>query len=881
MSTIEAANGPESDPLAGYTPVMRQYLTMKQTNPNCLLLYRLGDFYESFLDDAVKINQLIGLTLTKRGHINGKPIPMCGVPASTLEQYLARLVRLGQSVAICEQIGDASQTKGMMERKIVRVVTPGTITDNALLPEKSDSVLLALSCPKARVGDYGLTWITLTNGEFRAAKASVKDLSSQIARIAPAEILVPDGQKEYVAESLTIPTTVTEMPVWYFDGERGADQLKHRFNLDNLDAWGLENERQILASVNALLTYVEQTQCDALPYIRPLVLEHESSFVGLDAATRRNLELTETLRGDDGPTLFSVIDRCQTSMGSRLLKHWLHHPLREQDQARSRHNAVEEFLCRPYERDDIVEALRAIPDIERIAGRIALRSIRPKEAAALRDALPQLAKLAGLLDGFSCDLLARTRRDIAVDPELHTYLVETLLEEPATLLREGDVIKSSVNDELAALRDMRDNAGDYLAQLEVREKERSGISALRVEYNRVSGYYIEVPKGQANNVPDDYRRRQTLKNTERFITPELKEYEDKALSAKERAAQIERGLWDALLTRLAQWIEPLMQSARAVAAVDVLVGFSLHAHEARWVAPELTESPGIEIYQARHPVVEHMLEQYVPNDCRLVPGRRLLVITGPNMGGKSTYMRSIALIALLAYAGAFVPAQSARLGPIDKILTRIGASDDLARGRSTFMVEMTEAAAILHQATDKSLVLMDEIGRGTSTFDGLSLAGAIAQDLAVNARSWTLFATHYFELTQLGHECSEVVNVHVSAEQTQNGVVFLHDVKEGPASQSYGIAVAGLAGVPARVIRRAKSLLQTLENRAVEQGPQLDLFVSGMSSGTEPNVVHEPYVPEEVTEHLKSLARLDVDDLSPREALNVLYALKDEAEKLL
>ena len=877
MSKNTSKSVPE-DPYAAFTPVMRQFLTMRDENPGAILLYRLGDFYETFFEDAVKLNRLLGLTLTRRGAINGKPIPMAGVPASTLEQYLARLVRLGQSVAICEQIGEPNAARnGMMERKIVRVVTPGTITDNALLPEKSDSVLMAACASKLKNGAVALVWLTLTSGEFRALKCAPSEISSELARISPAEILVDEKLAERI-NGLGTASVLTQLPEWHFDAERGEEQLKKRFKLDNLSAWGIDDEPLITAAANAILGYIEQTQREALPYIRALTLENESSFIGLDAATRRNLEISETLRGDDGPTLFSIFDRCRTSMGSRKLKHWLHHPLCEASQARCRHETVAEILSDITAQEPLYESLSDIPDIERTAGCIALRSIRPKEAAALRDAIPKLAELARTLKAFRSPLIRDYAQDLQIPASIWKCLDDTLLEEPATFLRDGDVIKSSASAELAELRTLRDNAGQFLADLEVKEKQRTGINNLRVEYNRVSGYFIEVPRGQCDKVPEDYRRRQTLKNVERFITPELKEYEDKALSAKERAAQIERSLWDELLTQAQSWIEPLMKAASAVACIDSIAAFARHAFEANWCRPTLDNTPGLEITAARHPVVEHMLEHYVPNDCRLVPGRRLLVITGPNMGGKSTYMRSIALITLLAYAGSFVPASAARLGPIDKILTRIGASDDLARGRSTFMVEMTEAATILHQATDRSLVLMDEIGRGTSTFDGLSLAGAIAQDLAQNTRSWTLFATHYFELTHLSNECPEVVNVHVSADQSSGSIVFLHDVKDGPASQSYGIAVAGLAGVPPRVIRHAKQLLQKLEQRSVSNGPQLDLFAGGEVSclqddSTEP--LSEPTVSDSELSLLNALRELDADSLSPREALKVLYELKD------
>ncbi len=876
-SAQTAAGTPE--PYAEHTPVMRQYLMMRDENPGVLLLYRLGDFYETFFEDAVKLNKLLGLTLTRRGKdSSGKPIPMAGVPASTLEQYLARLVRCGQSVAICEQVGDAEQPRGMMQRKIVRIVTPGTITDNALLNEKVDSILAAWSPARSKHAEGALVRLTLSSGEFCAVKIKDDELAGELARIKPSEILIADKLQDALPEEISV--AVTTLPDWHFDAQKGAQQLRERFGLEGLVVRGLESEPEVLAAANAVLGYVEQTQREALPYIRPLVLESDSSFIALDAATRRNLEISETLRGDDGPTLISVLDSCSTSMGSRTMRRWLHNPLRNAGEARARHDVIEELLADDQARTRLFDAVNGLPDIERMAGRIALRSIRPKELAALRDALPQIEVLIGALEAFRAPLLDEVRGFLVLDSALFDDLSRTLLPEPATLLREGEVISSQASDELRELRDMRDNAGSFLLELEAKEKELTGISSLRVEFNRVSGYYIEVPRGQSGNVPERYRRRQTLKNVERYITPELKEFEDKALSAKERCQQLERSLWDALLDRAAVFVQPLMQAASAIAAIDALCAFARHAVGARWCRPVLDDKPGLEIEGARHPVVEHMLEHYVPNDCRLVPGRRLLVITGPNMGGKSTYMRSVALIALLAYAGAYVPARAARLGPIDKILTRIGASDDLARGRSTFMVEMTEAAAILHQATSSSLVLMDEIGRGTSTFDGLSLAASIAKELVENTRSWTLFATHYFELTQLSTECPEAANVHVCAQESKKGIVFLHDIKEGPASQSYGIAVAHLAGVPARVIRRARAYLSELEARAFRNGPQLDLFAGTAESPetfAEDDALEQPDARDCF---VSSVADVDVDELTPRQALALIYELRQKAKDL-
>lgn len=883
-ATRPQAETDSKEPYSEHTPAMRQYLILRDKHPGVMLLYRIGDFYETFFDDAVKINRLIGLTLTKRGTFQGKPIPMAGIPAATLEQYLARLVKLGVSVAICEQIGDPNEPgKATMDRKIVRIVTPGTLTDNALLSEKSDSVLLAVArIGRSATANLGLVWLTLTNGRFCAASIAPQNLATELARITPSEILVPAELRETV-QGTAAETAVNEMPAWYFDAERGRELLKKQFGLNNLEAWGIENEPAVLSACNALLSYVANTQCDSLPYIAPLELQKESNFIVLDAASRRNLEITESLRNDNGPTLFSVMDNCFSSMGSRELKNWLTTPSRDTTTAKKRHEAVAELMVNLDALEPLKALLCAMPDIERTAGRIALKSIRPKEAAALRDYLPSLKTLKAVVSALQAPIFAELARALEVDDALYEKLKAMLLDEPATFLREGDVIRSEADPELTQLRSMRDHAGDLLLAMEAREKERTGIATLRIDYNRVSGYFIEVPKGQSENVPADFRRRQTLKNTERYITPELKQYEDQRISAKERASQIERALWDELVTYMHGWVEVLLAAAHAAAALDVLLGFARHAFEMRWTRPQLMSAPGIDITGARHPVVEKMIDGYIPNNCSLVPGRRLLIITGPNMGGKSTYMRSVALIVLLAYAGSFVPAAASQIGPVDKILTRIGASDDLARGRSTFMVEMTEAASILMQATEESLVLMDEIGRGTSTFDGLSLAGAIAEELAEGTRSWTLFATHYFELTQLAQKCREAVNVHVSAENTSKGIVFLHDVKDGPASQSYGIAVASLAGIPARVIRRAKALLKKLEERAKEDtGPQLDLFAAATEGAdTEEDFTEEmSAVDPAVTAFVDEVAAIDIDSLSPRDAMNKLYELTEKAKSL-
>jgi DNA mismatch repair protein MutS len=852
-----------------HTPMMRQYLSLKAQHPHILLFYRMGDFYELFYDDAERAARLLNITLTARGASGGAPVKMAGVPVVSVEQYLAKLVKLGESVAICEQIGDPATSKGPVERKVVRVVTPGTLTDPALLDAKSDAVLLAIAPPVKRGGDFGLAWLVLSSGDLRATTVSFAQLASELARIVPSEVLVPDTWHDALRAAVDASgCTVQTRPDWHFDAERGTKALQEQFEVATLDAFGVGDAPSIVAACAALLDYARGTQGGRLAHVRSLRREVLSDYVALDAVSRRNLEITETLRGEDGPTLFGLLDRCATPMGSRRLRHWLHHPLRRQAEAARRHAAVEALLEDPACRQQLTAALAAVPDLERIGSRIALGSVRPRELAALRDALPHAADAARLAASRDAPLLAELAAGCALRPDLHALLAAALLPEPAHAVRDGDVIASGFDAELDELRGLRDNTGQFLVDLEARERDRTGIANLRVEYNRVHGFYIEVTHGRAAKVPDDYRRRQTLKNAERYITPELKAFEDKALSARERALAREKALLDRLVADLAPHVAPLLGAASALAAIDALTALAQHAESARWTRPEFVDTPQIDVRAARHAVVERELEAYVPNDCVLRPGRRLLVITGPNMGGKSTYMRSIALIALLAYAGSFVPAASARLGPVDRILTRIGAADDLARGRSTFMVEMTEAAAILHAATEQSLVLMDEIGRGTSTFDGMALAAAIARELVEKNRSLTLFATHYFELTQLAEQHAEVANVHVAAAESGGKVVFLHEVRDGPANQSYGLAVAQLAGVPPAVIRRARSLLTQLEERALGTRPQLDLFVAT------PETPAPTVGPEDALRN--RLLAIDLDGVSPREA----HLLLDELQRL-
>jgi DNA mismatch repair protein MutS len=850
--------------------MMQQYLRIKAQHPDMLLFYRMGDFYELFRDDATRAAKLLDITLTQRGASNGKPIKMAGVPYHAAEQYLARLVKLGESVAICEQIGDPAASKGPVERKVVRIVTPGTLTDSALLEEKRDNLLLALH---ERQGRLGLAWLNLASGQFFVSETDAGNLPAELERLQPSEILL---QENAAAPQCTAPKK--HLPEWHFELESSRRALCQQFATLDLAGFGCDDFTVGLEAAGALLGYARLTQGQSISHIRALQVYSADRYVRMDAATRRNLEITQTLRGESSPTLLSLLDTCATNMGSRLLHHWLHHPLRDRAELDGRLDAVDKLLLPPSppaplpragEGGDLFrsvhEQLKSSVDVERITARIALRSSRPRDLSGLRDTLKELPKLHATISTCDAPLIKNLAGALQADEQLVTMLRHTLKPEPASVLREGGVIADGFDAELDELRGIQTNCGDFLLALEARERERTGIATLKVEYNRVHGFYIEVTHAQSPNVPDDYRRRQTLKNAERYITPELKTFEDKALSANERALAREKYLYEQLLDRLAPFIPQLQRIAAVIAELDVLATFAERAATLNFCAPQFSDDAQIVIKQGRHPVVEAQVEQFTPNDTTLDEKRRMLLITGPNMGGKSTYMRQVALIALLAHVGCFVPAQQAALGEIDQIFTRIGASDDLASGRSTFMVEMTEAANILHNATGKSLVLVDEIGRGTSTFDGLALAYAIARHLLERNRSYTLFATHYFELTRLAEEFAQLANVHLDAIEHQHSIVFLHSVNEGAASQSYGLQVAALAGVPNDVIRAAKKQLRVLEQNSAAQNPQGDLFD------------HKTVVePEEREEHpvLQSLRDLQPDELSPKEALEKLYRLK-------
>ncbi len=843
-----------------HTPMMQQYLGIKAEHPDILVLYRMGDFYELFYDDARRAAELLDITLTARGQSAGEPIPMAGVPVHSIEQYLAKLVRLGESVAICEQIGDPATSKGPVERKVVRIVTPGTLTEDALLDDRRDNLLVALH--RDEEGYHGLASLDLSAARFTVQEFNGEDaLLGEIARLQPAELLV--------SEDMGLPPAIEQrpgtrrLPPWHFDTESAARQLNQQFGTHDLSGFGCQDMPVAVGAAGALLQYVKDTQRAALPHLRGMNAERHEDSVILDAATRRNLELDQAQSGEKKHSLIAVLDKSVTAMGGRMLRRWLHRPLRDRAELASRHQCIESLLqARLFE--SLRESLRGACDLERILSRVALKSARPRDLSALRDTLARLPELQQLLRSDSDPLLARLSSRIGEHPKVVKLLRKAIPDIPPALVRDGGVIATGYDAELDELRRLSEQSDQILLDMEARERERSGISALKIRYNRVHGYYIEVSKLQADKVPDDYQRRQTLKGVERYITPELKEHEDKVLSARSKSLEREKLLYEQLLEQLMERLQPLTACAEGLATLDVLTTLAERADRLNWARPVLRDEPGIVIRGGRHPVIEQCSDEpFVPNDVRLDDSQRMLVITGPNMGGKSTYMRQTALIVLMACIGSFVPADAADIGPVDRIFTRIGASDDLVSGRSTFMVEMTETANILNNASDRSLVLMDEIGRGTSTYDGLSLAWAVARELA-GIGAWTLFATHYFELTGLPEECPGIANVHLDAVEHGDRIVFLHTVKDGPASRSYGLQVAALAGVPEKVLVEARKQLQELETSARHHAAadrntsQIDLF---------PGHEEHPLV--------DAFQGIAPDDLTPRQALELLYKLKE------
>jgi len=849
----------------GHTPMMQQYLSIKSAYPDMLVFYRMGDFYEMFFDDAEKAARLLDITLTNRGESAGRPVKMAGVPYHAVEQYLAKLVKMGESIAICEQIGDPAQSKGPVERKVTRIITPGTLTDAALLDEKRDSILLAVAPYRSGLG---LAWLNLSAGRMHALEIPAQQLGSELERLRPSEILLSEAFVHPLPGELLC--AVKRLPQWHFDFDAATRNLCKQFNSRDLSSFDCGELHAAICAAGALLEYAKSTQGTAIIHIKTLQVEDGEAFVRMDAATRRNLEISETIRGAAAPTLLSLLDECATSMGSRLLHHWLHHPLRSHGVLKLRLQAVSSLFgdagLGPYR--GIGKVLKHCSDIERITSRIALKTARPRDLSGLRDSLGNMPSVQTALAELASPRLAELSAALAVPEELLTLLQRTLHAEPAAQLRDGGVIAPGFDSDLDELRAIQNDCGNFLMQLEARERNRTGLGTLKVEYNKVHGFYIEVSRVQAERVPDDYRRRQTMKNTERFITPELKAFEDKALSAAERAMAREKQLYEELLNKLALHIPSLQKIAAAIAELDVLATFAERAANLNYTMPELSDVPGIYIEDGRHPVVELQVEHFIANGAELSPTRQMLLITGPNMGGKSTYMRQIALIVLLAHCGSFVPAKRAVIGQMDQVFTRIGSSDDLAGGRSTFMVEMTEAANILHHASEHSLVLVDEIGRGTSTFDGLALAWAIAGHLLEKNHSLSLFATHYFELTRLAENYTQVANVHLDAIEHHDHIVFLHAVEEGPANQSYGLQVARLAGVPQSVLSAAKTYLVQLEQQSFSKHSQTDLFAP-------PPKANLP-VKEDLA--LQLLKTTDPDQLSPKQALELVYRLKQQLD---
>jgi DNA mismatch repair protein MutS len=864
---------------SGHTPMMQQYLRIKSQHPDILLFYRMGDFYELFFEDARRAASLLDITLTARGQSAGQPIPMAGVPFHSVEGYLAKLVRKGESVAICEQMGDPSKSKGPVERQVVRIITPGTITDEALLDERQETLAAAV----ARDGDrFGLAWLDLAAGRFTILESQGRSaLAGELERLKPAELLISESARDDdLPGDGAAPrnrTAIRTRPPWYFELASASRLLTDQLGTLDLKGFGADDLPLAICAAGALLQYVRDTQKAAVPHIRGLHVEERTEALILDAATRRNLELDVSMSGNPDATLFALIDQCVTAMGSRQLRRWLNRPLTDQPTLRSRYHALGALIDgRRFE--GVREHLQGVGDIERILARVALRSARPRDLTQLRRSLALLPTLRSNLAAIDSPLIQEVRARIEEHDDVVKLLITAIAEEPATFVRDGNVIAEGYDPDLDELRRIATHTDEFLLELERRERERTGIAGLKLGYNRVSGFFIEITRKDAERVPKDYIRRQTVKSAERFVTEELKGFEDKVLSARDRSLAREKELYDSILTRLIDRLGPLQASGMALSELDALASMAERACTLEWSRPELVAESRLTIECGRHPIVQRFsTAPFVPNDLRLDSGRCMLIITGPNMGGKSTYMRQAALIALLAHIGSYVPADRAAIGPLDRIFTRIGAADDLAGGRSTFMVEMTEAANILHNATARSLILMDEIGRGTSTFDGLSLAWAMARHIATRLKSFTLFATHYFELTTLATEVEGCANVHLDATEHGDGIVFLHAVKEGPANRSYGLQVAQLAGVPREVITQARHYLEALEsqrdqhNSAASAGPraaqrELPLFAAAPAPPAKRALEPDPL--------RAAIESIDPDELSPKAALETLYRLR-------
>ncbi|WP_233520515.1 DNA mismatch repair protein MutS [Flocculibacter collagenilyticus] len=852
-----------------HTPMMQQYLRLKSQHPDILLFYRMGDFYELFYDDAKRAAALLDISLTKRGSSAGSPIPMAGVPYHALENYLSKLVNLGESVAICEQVGDPATSKGPVERKVVRIVTPGTVSDEALLNERQDNLLAAVYMTAKQ--SFGYAYLDINSGRFFICEPeNAEDLQAVLQRTNPAELLYSEGMA--LLDIIEDRKGLRRRPEWEFELDTAQRLLTQQFEVKDLIGFGVHQANNGIVAAGCLMQYVKDTQRTALPHIKSIALEQNDASVIMDAATRKNLELTQNLAGGFENTLAAVLDQTATAMGSRLLKRWIHSPLTDQTVLNQRLDAVTEIQQLAYGLD-IQDTLKQIGDIERIIARLALRTARPRDLARLRNAFAQLPELHNILSDFKTRKLNQIKEHAPTFPELQSLLTQAIIDNPPVLIRDGGVIAPGYNAELDEWRELSTGATNTLEALELRERERTNIPTLKIGYNKVHGYYIEVSRAYSDKVPVEYVRRQTLKNNERFIIPELKEHEDKVLGSQSKALALEKRLYEELFDAILPYLSQLQSASVALSELDVLTNFAERADTLNYCKPTLAARSGIHIDAGRHPVVEQVMkEPFIANPIQLNSSRKMLIITGPNMGGKSTYMRQTALITLMAHIGCFVPAESATIGIVDRIFTRIGASDDLASGRSTFMVEMTETANILNNATEHSLVLMDEIGRGTSTYDGMSLAWACAEYLALKLNAYTLFATHYFELTQLAEQLPSVANVHLDAIEHDDTIAFMHAVQEGAASKSFGLQVAQLAGVPKNVIKKAKNKLSLLEQQ-------------GQAATTEPqNTEHPASTTAFATQQLNliepenpladELERIDPDSLTPRDALALIYKLK-------
>lgn len=882
----------EASAFDGHTPMMQQYLQLKSQHPDKLVFYRMGDFYELFFEDALTAASLLQISQTFRGKSAGEPIPMAGVPFHAVEGYLAKLVNLGHSVAICEQVGSPGDTKGPMERRVARVITPGTLTESALLPDQENKTLVSLYTEDGK--HWGLACLALSAGSVRLLECESESVVAHLTRLNAAEVLT---NNRTATLTLGVPKAI-ERPTWHFDAAFAKEHLASVLESSTLESLELDLAQDAIPAMGAALQYAKETHLDisTFKHLSDIRVERSNEFLVLDEAARRNLELTETLRGEPSPTLFSRIQRTGSAMGSRKLRQWLLEPLRDATQITSRQNRIQVLMEQAAIASEplcfaVVKQIRGLADVERIASRISLQSAKPRDLLALRDSLRRLPELQSTLLGQQAttdsaeritQLFAKAIQALQPPGELLETLNRALSDTPPVLLRDGGVIADGFNADLDELRHIQTGSGEFLIQLEAREKEATGIPTLKVEFNRVHGFYIEVSTAQASKVPARYIRRQTMKNAERYITDELKAFEEKALSAKDRALNLEKVLYDELNQWLIQFTLGLQVLAREVSELDALCSLAIVASESGWVCPQIAPQPIVNIQAGRHPVLEVQVEQFTPNDTSLYPGKHMALITGPNMGGKSTYMRQTALIVLLAHIGSFVPAESAQIGLLDRIFTRIGASDDLAGGRSTFMVEMTEAATIVRQATSRSLVVMDEIGRGTSTFDGLSLAWEIARRLATGNKCLTLFATHYFEITELGRELDAVFNLHLSATEHAGKLFFLHRVEAGPASQSYGLQVAKLAGLPSQLIKNAQKRLEQLEAEKATQGPQAGLFdaipdgiYNAPNSTAQATRQSELKQAESLQMVLETLEEVDCDELSPRQALELVFKLKN------